>query len=516
MTIQIVENKGLLIPHPNPAQLLAVLDKAMAMPDGRVLAHWSMKTVETLRGLGIKAPSPIAKAYPYMGRDQVMEHQRRMAEFVTLYRRCFNFSDMGTGKSRAMLWAADYLMQAKMIKRVLILSPLSVVRTAWESDLFATCMHRSYGVAVGDAKRRAKVIGSGCEFVITNHDTVKHSRLELARADFDLIIVDEATAFCNATTDRFKALESLLKKKTTRLWMLTGTPAANSPLQAYGLGKLVCPERMPKFFTGWKDLTMIKVSAFTYVPKSNALDLVFDALQPAIRFEKKDCFDLPPVTYVEREVEMEPVQAKYYQEIKKQMLMFAAGKQITAVNSGVLLGKLLQIASGTVYSDDGNVVDFRAQNRMRELLQVIHECEQKVIVFAKYKHTIRAIMKFLTDNKIACDAIDGDVKPDDRTRIINSFQREDTLKALVLQPKVAAHGITLTAASVAVWFTPTSSGEEWKQANDRINRYGQVNKMTVVKLIGAPIERKVYNVLEKRNGEQAKLLSLYREELEAE
>lgn len=510
--MEIIDGRGLVFAAPNPQQILQLIDKAALLPDGRVLAHWNMKTVQVLTKLGFPAPSPIARSYNYPGKDPAMEHQKRIAEFVTIHQKCFNFSDTGTGKSRASLWASDYLMGAGLVKRVLILSPLSIVRTAWEADLFATCLHRSYGVAVGDAKRRHKVIESACEFVITNHDTVKHSRLELARANFDLIIVDEATAFNNTQTDRWKALHSLVKPHT-RLWLLTGTPAANSPLQAYGLAKLVCPERVPKFYTGWKDMTMIKVSNFTFVPKQNARDLVFNALKPAIRFEKKDCFQLPPVTYIEREVEMEQQQAKYYSQIKQQMLAFVAGKQITAVNSGVLMGKLLQIASGTVYSDDGNVIDFRAKNRLNEMLQVIHECEQKVIVFANYKHTIKQIEQFLAANKIECATLDGDTSPDDRTQYIRDFQNTPRYKVLVLQPKVASHGITLTAASVAIWFGPTSSLETWRQANDRINRYGQVNKMTVVKLVGAPIEKRVYNILEKRDADQAELLDMYRAEL---
>lgn len=511
--MQVVEGKGLLFDAPNPQQILQVIDKAVLTPEGKVLAHWSMKTVQALRQMGIPAPSPIAKNYSYPGRDAAMDQQKRMAEFCTVYRRCFNFSEMGTGKSRASLWATDYLMSTNAIKRCLILSPLSVVKTAWEADLIATCLHRSFGVAVGDAKRRNKIIASDCDIVITNHDTVKHSRLELARAAFDLIIVDEATAFSNTQTDRWKALNSLIKKDT-RLWLLTGTPAANSPLQAYGLGKLVCPERVPKFFTGWKDLTMNKVSTFTYLPKANARDTVFNALQPAIRFEKKDCFELPPVMYVEREVEMEPQQAKYYKEIKAQMLMYVAGKQITAVNSGVLMGKLLQIASGTVYSDDGNVVDFRAKSRLNDMLQVINECANKVIVFANYKHTIAQIVQFLNDNDIECAAIDGSVSMDARTLYINTFQNTPSCKVLVLQPKVASHGITLTAASVAIWFTPTSSLETWRQANDRINRYGQKNKMTIVKLVGSAIERRVYSILEKRDADQSELLQMYRQLLE--
>lgn len=515
--MQIVDNKAILLESPNPEQLVSVIDKAAIVAPNKVLVKWTLQAAQTLARLGYRnVPSPIAKSYgyPHKPDEPPYDHQRAMAGFMVLHKKCFNFSEMGTGKSRGAIWAADYLMTLGVVKRVLIIAPLSILYSAWKADLFATAMHRSVEVAVGDAKRRAKIIGGDAEFVIINHDGIKFSRLELVRAKFDLIIVDEASAVTNATTDRWKALNSLVTKDTW-LWLLTGTPAANSPLQAYGLAKLVCPERVPKFFNGWRDLTMHKVSTFTYIPKADAQAKVFAALQPAIRFDKKDCLDLPPVTFVEREVPMDPVQQKYYNAMKNDMLMHAADKQITAVNSGVLMGKLLQVAAGSVYSDDGSVVDFRAKSRINEMLQIIAESEHKVIVFAQYRHTIRMLLNVLADNDIDAAALDGSVPQAERTRIIDAFQKTAQYKVLVLQPKVASHGITLTAANVAIWYSPVSSLEHWRQANDRINRIGQVNKMTVVKLIGSPIERKVYAVLERRDGDQTDLLNLYREELRA-
>jgi SNF2 family DNA or RNA helicase len=511
--MEIVDQKGLLFEAANPKQVTSVIDKSAIMPDGRVLVKWTMKAAQALAALGFSnVPSAIAKSYSYPGKDKPMSQQKAMAEFMTLHKKNFNFSDMGTGKTRSVIWAADYLMSIGLVKRCAIFAPLSILNTAWEADIHATAMHRSCGIAVGDPKRRAKIIASGCDFLVINHDGVKSSRLELKRAGFDLIVLDEASAYSNTQTDRWKAMNSLVEDDMY-LWLLTGTPAANSPLQAYGLAKLVCPKRVPKFFTGWRDMTMNKVSNFTYLPKINAKTTVFDALQPAMRIDKKDCLDLPPVTFVERQFEMDVQQAKYYAEMKNELLMFAAQKQITAVNSGVLMGKLMQIAAGAVYSDDGSVIDFRATTRMNEMLQVIHECEQKVLVFATYKHNISMIAAFLESKGIECAVLDGDTPKDARQLYINTFQNTQSLRVLVLQPKVAAHGITLTAASAVVWFTPTSSLETWRQANDRINRIGQTCPMTIVKLVGSPIERKVYKVLERRDAEQKDLLDLYRDEM---
>lgn len=512
--MQIVDNQGLIIRTKYPEKILNSIKASRLLDDGTVLVKWTIKTAQKLKRLGYKnTPSPISVQYSYPGFDAPMSHQRATAEFMTLHRRCFCFNDMGTGKTRALIWAADYLMTKGLVKRVLIVAPLSILRTAWESDIMVTAMHRSMGVATGDAKRRQKIIESGCEFCIINHDGVKSSRLELARAKFDLIIVDEATAFANATTDRWKALNSLVTEDTW-LWQATGTPAANSPLQAYGLAKLNNPDSVPRYFTGWKDLTMNKVSNFTYIPKIDATQTVFNALQPAIRFEKKDCIDLPPLVYEMREVPMDATQAKYYGQMRTQMLMEAAGETITAVNSGVLMSKLLQIACGAVYSDDGSVVDFRAKARLQEMLSVVNECREKVLVFSQYRSSIRLIAEFLEKEGIECAVIDGGVSETARKTQIDLFQNTDMHKVLIMQPQTAAHGLTLTRASTTIWFGPVSSLEIWRQANARMDRPGQVNSMTIVKLCGSPVERKVYNVLQRREATQADLLKLYREEMD--
>jgi SNF2 family DNA or RNA helicase len=512
--VQIVDNRGLLLKLRNPGMVTSVISKSKAVDDSTVLCKWDIATARTLTKLGFKGvPSPIQKYnYPHFPGEPPMAHQRAMAEFMTLHQRCFNLSEMGTAKTRAVLWAADYLMQQELVRRALILAPLSILDTAWMADLYKTVIHRTACVATGDPSRRKKLIESNTDFVIANHDCVKSSRIELARAEFDLIIVDEASAFCNATTDRSKALQSLIKPNTN-LWLLTGTPAANSPLQAYGLAKMVCPDRVPKYFSGWRDKVMHKISNFTYVPKPDAQQQVFSVLQPAIRFAKKDCIELPPLTYQMREVPMDATQKKYYDDMKKQMLMYAAGEKITAANAGVLLSKLLQIAAGTVYSDDGKVIDFRATSRLNEMLSVIHECDEKVLVFAPFKASIKMIAAFLEKHGVECAIIDGDTSKDQRKLMINLFQQSDILKVLIMQPRTAAHGLTLTRASTTIWFTPVSSLEIWNQANARMDRPGQVHDMTIVSLCGSPVEKRVYHMLGKRAVAQDELLKLFKDEV---
>ena len=197
-------------------------------------------------------------------------------------------------------------------------------------------------------------------------------------------------SYKNPSTRRWKALASIIRPDTY-LWMMTGTPASQSPVDAYGLAKLVNPAGVPKFQTAWRDKVMNKISMFKWVAKSNARDMVFDALQPAIRFSKEQCLDLPPVLTITREVEMTPQQNKYYKLLKDQLMVRAAGETISAVNAGVAVNKLLQISCGAAYTDDKEVVEFDSSPRLSVLEEVLEETDRKVIIFAMFRSSIDTI-----------------------------------------------------------------------------------------------------------------------------
>jgi hypothetical protein len=153
--------------------------------------------------------------------------------------------------------------------------------------------------------------------------------------------------------------------------MMTGTPASQSPVDAYGLAKLVNPSGVPKYATAWRDRVMNKITTFKWGPKPEAKRLVHEALQPAIRFTKAQCLDLPPVVTVTRDVPLSPQQAKYYKLLKEQMLFQTAGATISAVNAGVAVSKLLQISCGAAYTEGKEVVEFDASPRLKVLLEVV-------------------------------------------------------------------------------------------------------------------------------------------------
>jgi SNF2 family DNA or RNA helicase len=258
---------------------------------------------------------------------------------------------------------------------------------------------------------------------------------------------------------------------------------------------------------------MYQVTKFKYVPKPSSRQDVYDALQPAIRFEKAQCLDLPPVVYQTRIVPLSVQVTRYYNAIKNQMLIEAAGEQISAVNAASKLTKLLQISGGAVYTDTGEVVEFDVSPRLSALMEVIDETEHKVIIFVPYRHTIQLVSEHLNKEGITNDIINGDVSAGERAVIINRFQTQELPRVLVIQPQSASHGVTLTAANTVVFWSPVMSVETYLQCVARIDRVGQVNSMTVVHLEGSDVERKMYQMLQNKVDNHEKLVDLYKEEI---
>lgn len=443
---------------------------------------------------------------------QPFEHQKSTAEFLISNRKAFCFNEQGTGKTASVIWAVDYLMNLGVVKRVLVVCPLSIMKSAWQADLFKFALHRTVSVAYGSAKKRKEILNAGAEFVIVNFDGVSILKNEIIRGGFDLIVIDEASAYKNPRTVRWKDMREVCRI-VKGLWMLTGTPAAQSPVDAYGLAKLINPKGVAPFFGQFRDQVMIKITDYRWVPRPEAKAIVRNVLQPAIRFEKKDCLDLPSVTFMDRDAPMTAQQRKYYKTLAKQMLIEAAGEDISAVNAAVKVSKLLQIACGSVYTDTGEVIDFDASERLNVVQEVVDECSNKVLIFVPFSHSIEMVRRHLTKNGVSCEVINGDVNVNKRAEIVQSFQTSTNPKVLIIQPQAASHGLTLTAADTIIWYAPCTSVETYLQANARIDRPGQVNPMTVVHVKGSPVEARMYALLRNNIRNHNEIIDLYRQEI---
>lgn len=455
----------------------------------------------------------VVQRYTWPGVYPPMGHQKQTADFLSSNQRAFCFNEQGTGKTASAIWASDFLLLTKQIRRVLIICPLSIMDSAWRADLFKFAIHRKASIAYGTRTKRQAIINSDAEYIIINYDGIEIVANEIKEGNFDLIVIDEANAYKNPQTKRWKTLNQIVTPDTW-LWLMTGTPAAQSPTDAFGLAKLCVPHKVPRFFGSFRDMTMKNISKFKWVPKPDANDIVFNALQPAIRFTKEECLDLPDVTHVFRDAPLTAQQQKYYSILKKQMLITAAGEDISGATAAINMNKLLQISGGAVYSDTGEIIEFDVSNRLNVIEEVINEASHKVLIFVPFTHTIKLLSDHLTRAGISNEIINGEVPVGKRTAIFKQFQEQDSLRVLVIQPQAAAHGVTLTAANVIVWYSPVSSTETYLQANARINRKGQKNSMTIVHIKGSSIEERMYNLLQSKLDVHTKLIDLYKNELE--
>ena len=542
--MEIIDNKALAVRTRDPKkyQLIPHSEVVNRTNDGTytVLVPWGLDETRVLKNLGVRnVPSPILQSYTWPGRYHPFAHQRETSAFLTLNKRAFVFSEPGTGKTLSALWAADYLMQLGMVRRALVLCPLSIMQSAWMGDIGNSVIHRSAGVCHHvNAEKRRSMIAKNYQFLIANYDGLPLIASTLqADGQFDLIICDEANAYKNVSTRRWKTLAQLVQP-STHLWMMTGTPAAQSPEDAYGLARMVAPERVPKFFTGWRDKVMYQASRFKWLPKEDAYDKVHEALQPAIRYTKKECLDLPPVVTLVRDVPLTAQQQKYYQMLKDRMVLQAAGETITAVNAAAGVNKLLQISAGAAYTDTQEVVEFDCLPRLNVLHEVVQETNRKVLVFAMYRHNIDAITTFLRIKGINTEQITGDTPAHKRAEIFRRFQESvdavkgvrdsktritletlraqdpDGIQVLVIQPAAAQHGVTLTAADTVVFWGPVMSVETYIQCIARTDRQGQTSdKVTAVHLQGSHIERSMFKRLAGKVADHAMLLKIYEEEI---
>jgi SNF2 family DNA or RNA helicase len=217
--------------------------------------------------------------------------------------------------------------------------------------------------------------------------------------------------------------------------------------------------------------------------------------------------------YQTRLVPLTPQASKYYTTLKTQLLIEAAGEEISAVNAAAALSKLLQISGGAVYTDKHDVVEFDVSPRLNTLMEVIDETEHKVIIFVPFRHTIDVVARHLTSQGVTNEIINGDVPARERAVIINRFQTADLPRVLIIQPQAASHGVTLTAANTVVFWSPVMSVETYLQCIARIDRVGQKNSMTVVHLQGSEVERKMYAMLQGKVDMHEKLVDLYKQEL---
>ncbi len=477
-----------------------------------VVAPHRLDEVRVLNNMGIKAPSPILHYYDWPGRFTPFDHQKETAAFLTLHEKGLVLNDIGTGKTQSALWAADYLLKTKQVEKVLILSPLSTLERVWGDGIFLGFPHRKFAVLHGTAERRRRLLQQDVDFYIVNHDGFSIIAEE-AHGKFDLVIVDEAAVLRNPSTQRFKFFRKWMGMNPgTRLWLMTGTPTPNDPTDAWALAKLVDSPNCKSTFTSFRETVMMKIGQWKYVPRPESTDIVKDILQPAVRFTRDECFDLPETIVQTRQVALTAEQQKHYKAMLKDFIAeVGSDGTISAVNEAVKVQKLIQIACGVAYGDDGQDIEIDASPRVKVVKEIIEEAGEKVIVFVPLTGTLHMLEKELSKHWTV-GVVNGQVSSSKRDVIFKDFQDSKDPHVLIAHPGTMAHGLTLTTASTIIWYGPVNSNETYVQANGRIERIGKNKTSNVIHIEATDLEHRAYERLKNKQKLQGLLLDLIQEE----
>jgi SNF2 family DNA or RNA helicase len=499
---------------PSRPDLLALFPHAVKLQynglDMLALPHGIDET-RLLRNLQLDVPAPVVEHYkfPHMNPSlRPFDKQVLTTALITMNPRSYVLNKMGTGKTLAAIWAYDYLHGRGLAKKMLVAAPLSTLDFVWAREVRSSLHNVRVQILDGDKERRLKRLRQDADIYIINHDGMEVIEKELlARYDIDTFCIDELAVFRNARADRSKCARRIMEHKRWG-WGMTGSPTPTAPTDAFGLAKLMTPERAPRSFTQFRQDTMVQVSQFKWLPRADAAETVARLLQPSVCFTLDDVTELPPLIERELEVEQGVRQKAVYKELVNQAAVLLKEGQVTAANGGIVMNKLLQVSGGYVYMDDGRVASLDNDARLETVLELVQETERKIIVFSPYKHMNAGISAFLTHKKISHATVNGDVSPSERGEIFNLFQNTDKYKVLNAHPACMAHGLTLTAADTIVWFGPIPSLETYEQANARIRRVGQTAKQQVFKLWGTPAERAMYKRLDQRQDMQDNVLDI--------
>lgn len=510
--------KAVVLKLKNPNRVTTVIPTAVKVDEHTVAIPHRPDETKVLRNLGFDVPDPMPFHYEWpkvQGKFDPFAAQVETASFLSMYNRAFCLNDMGTGKTNSALWAFDYLRKHKSVKRMLVVCPLSTMERTWADSVFGTFPHLEARVLYGTRERRRRILDEDADVYIINIDGVSTIKDMLAqRPDIDLIVIDELALARNQSTDRWKTLNLICNKQTPRrVWGMTGSPTPNAPTDAWAQCRLITPENktVPMYFGKFRDLVMRQLTQFKWIPRQEANDIIYDMMQPSIRYSLDDCIDLPEQTFITRTVEMTPEQKKAYKDMLAKLSTEYQGGQILAVNEAVKANKLIQIACGVAYGLNHQEVLIPSKPRVDALQELIDESQGKVIVFVPLTAALESLAGELIKRGYTVEMVNGDTPKAERDRIFSSFQKTEYPRVLVANAATMSHGLTLTAATTIVWYAPVHSNEIYEQACARVRRPGQTRTTVIAHIAGSEVEKRVYQRLETKQSMQGILLDMMKE-----
>jgi len=391
-------------------------------------------------------------------------------------------SDPGTGKTRAHLeaWAERY---KKGGGKLLVIAPKTLLKPAWGEEIEEFISKHSYSIA--RAIDRDKAFKESADIYITNTDAVKwlaKQKVQFFR-QFDSLIIDEITTFKHRTSQRSKAVKSITKYFKFRAG-LTGTPNPLSITDLWHQTYLLDDgKRLGDSFFKFRNATCHAVQIGPHPTMVR-----WEDKQQVIKY-------YPP----------QKLKAKY-KKLEDTTILQLKKEKVDAVNAAVLRNKLLQLASGAVYTSENKyeVVDASRYELITDLI----EARKHSICFYNWRHQKEQLLNFAKKRGIEYAFIDGTVSDKRRETIIKAYQA-GFFQTLFLHPQTGAHGLTLTKGTATIWSSPIYQADFLKQGFHRIVRGGQTLKTEtlLIEAVGT-VEHAVYDRLNQKTKRMVNLLEM--------
>ena len=446
-----------------------------------------------------------------LNRANLHEYQKYGVDFIINNPISALMLECGLGKTITTLTAVSDLMYDYFeISKALIIAPLRVALTVWkqECDKWEQLKYLRCSIAVGSVSERQKAMQSDADVYIINRENVEWL-VKNYPFDFDMVVIDELSSFKSHQSKRFRALRKV-RPKFDRIVGLTGTPAPNGLMDLWAeINLLDMGERLGRYITRYRDEYFKPdkrngAIVYSYKPLPDAEERIYGKISDiCVSMKAADYLEMPERVDNIVEVGMSDKETAMYKRLEKEMLLPFADGDIDAVNAASLSNKLLQLANGAVYDENGKVK--KIHSRKLDALEGLIEAAngKSVLVYYSYKH----------DRDRISERFDvSEIKDDKNISEWNAGK----IQLAIAHPASCGHGLNLqSGGSTIIWFGLTWSLELYQQANARLYRQGQKNTVVIHHIITkGTVDEKVMTALKNKDIGQASLMEAIKARIE--
>ncbi|WP_071392683.1 DEAD/DEAH box helicase [Bacillus tuaregi] len=436
------------------------------------------------------------------------QYQAYATQWIIDKKKSALFLEMGMGKSVSTLTAILELMYDYFdVAKVLVIAPIRVASTTWEEEVEKWDHLKELRISkvLGSEKQRVAALYNKADVYIINRENVTWL-VNLFDADwpFDMVVIDELSSFKSSKAQRFKSLKRV-RPFIKRLVGLTGTPAPNGLIDLWPqIYLLDGGERLGKTVTGYREKYFLpdkrnQMMVYTWKLKDGAEDTIYEKLSDiCVSMKAKDYLELPGRMDNVIPVELPKKAKEQYDQLEKELILSIEEADVLAGSAAVLANKLLQVANGAVYDEDGDVKHIHDE-KLKALDELIEAASGKpMLVFYGYQHDKDRLLHHLKKLKPRLLQTDQDIKDWNQGKV----------QVLLAHPASAGHGLNLQiGGNIIVWFGLTWSLELYQQANARLWRQGQKQTVVIHHIIAKDtIDERVMKALEDKDVSQAALI----------